>query len=588
MSLPVAKKRKVENLEKDGEPRPGQGVFPNTASVILDTRQAPTYPGDGQSQFLQQGGWVYSSTQGLQAGPLLNNVKLPATGSSSLGTGTDVARLGGSFIPGPGAFGATINPLSGCDRIKYYGSFTGGPEWDTHRGNTILSLRVFIEPNNPVGQPDGSYYIKDFYIKVPDALVFRDNLKQSRKDVATMLNYLIQYRTYRSDFPVPINGWGQWEETAFSNAGSGGYRDPIFSIYLDETSERFVIQMDVSKMAASYNTSASTFVIFDDPYGLTTRGGFWTGFGYANPDFNYASSASQPLVTNSGADVQKTHLRFKSYPGQGIFNFRNPIPSSEFFDTASGGMTEAKYNAERLFMMALLGFNVAAPRGNFQPPSAGNNIYVGVRAPALQDARYVVHNSDEISYDRKLVPFINNGAPSKIGPATFGIDFKSYERGNEGFQYSTRPWGESSEYGGEGFNSSIFISKGASTMRIIVESFNDYGEELLASSEGNAPGRRDYDDFANPLLKTPVDPPFIAYCKYIYPNGPVELDRVTTNFPGWSYYNSPNVLQQSPASILNLQGNYLTKPIDLKTYYDNGARVSITDTQVHFLLNQMF
>lgn len=564
------------------EPLPVQRIYPNTATVVLDSKQSATYTGL-QNVYLQNGGWTYPGTGSFFAGPPADARLLPNS-SSVLSSGTDVSGGGGTSLSGPGHFSATINPLSGCSRTTYFGSYTSGPAWDTHRGNSILSLRIFIEADDIGPSGDGDNYCKDIYIKIPDGIVFRDDIRAARAEVANLMNYLLNNKTYRSDYPRASDGW--------TEPDTGGLLDPgldLFTCWVDDGSQRIKIRMNKENLIDGYKLGGSSFLIFDDPYGLTTRGGQWSGFGYENPNFTYNASAHFPDPTGSALLQEESRRQYKSYPGRGNFLFRETIPLASYTDVNTGAMLKVDYTALKLATYAKLGISPARVFSGLLDDFGIE--YSAVRAAALKDIRYQIISSSELCYDRKIIPLVSQGPPTTIGPNTLGINFITYENHDGEKQYNTRAW-RVNENQSETYHPSVYLAANASTMRITMDITTDWGELLLASIEGQCPGRRDMAaGETNPCLPGGApDPPLVALAKLAYPTGataptPGLADTAGGNFPYWSYYKDPSA---KTGSSIDTASATRTTNRDLRFYFDNLVRVASNDSVIHFLLNDMY
>jgi hypothetical protein len=208
-----------------------------------------------------------------------------------VGTGDITPKYKDNELSSIGGFTATVNSMMGCNYTKYYGSFSSSSEWDTHRGNTIVSLRLFIEPDNM--ESNSPRYIKDVWFKIPDGYVFNnENIRETRFNVSRLFDYVASTKLTGSDFcteemvlsdfihpfnPVTASFLPPWTDHSSSES--------LFTVDMNLTTECLCIKMNTQALAEGYKESLSTFIIFDHKNSVANRGSNWSGFGFFNPNF---------------------------------------------------------------------------------------------------------------------------------------------------------------------------------------------------------------------------------------------------------------------------------------------------------------
>jgi hypothetical protein len=649
------KRKRVDPSQLSGiyqveEPRSVQGVPPSTATMLLDSNQEAR---DGITTRPP----VYSSTYGLTseqgpiftAGPVDHNEKVPFTGGD-VTTGLHNVIPYSAGVDEASHFSSTINPLTGCSRTSYYGSYDSNAEWDTHRGNSILSFRVFIEPK--VQDSAQNYYIHDFWIKVPDGLSFGGGDLQGRNSftvgpdtdkkgfsnarmVADLLSELLASRTWGSSgdrFNLD-KGWNTWQNNTYSEPAAGGGAGQFVPLLTATVTgdNKLLLQFHPERMAGIYTDSNSTFVLFDHPNSLTNRGGLWSGMGIRNPYFGKGhplptTSAPLTFVQSGGGGKGTSPLsgfppRYVTYGLGGGLVEREPIPLTDFITSKTGQIFKTEYDAIKKKTFDLFKIPSSLTRSLFKngsPPSGGGLIagimnignitgyrqaYAGTRIPLMMDTRYVIHSSSELSYDRKMPPYMDKNllAAGPIGSDMIGIDFRESRRSSrtQGTFPLANLWEEDDEILSN-FNANIFLSRTGSTMRIEVFSYNEWGELLLSSPGANTQGMRNTLPGEN-LFQPATSPAlyeWVAYAKHLYPN--VNLDTspallndrknsATGNFPQWSYYDLQGKATFPTTFIESGKvDEFPERRMDFVLYYDNQSRASAGDSVVHFLLNEMY
>jgi hypothetical protein len=607
-------KRARTELDSNDEPIVEQTVSPSTASVILDSQQAPRY-GLGKSAefFTAYGGLVSKNPDSFVPGPLKNNQIIPNPGGTIFSLGNDVPSLESSSVNDVGLFGANINPMSGCERTKYYGSYHDVMEWDTHRGNTLLSIRLFLEPVND-GVANPNYYVEDFFIRIPDGLVFLGDHAKTITDLARLLDFLLFSRTYSSDWGPYNFGWLQPGIESFTPAVSvvtnPGAAPNVFLpiIRCVETPDgKLCLKMDTSNatiFTPSYLGSNSTFVIFDHPNSITNRGGLWSGFGHSNPLLNAKETAEQSGFVDKGASTRFENTdklpRYTTYPLGGTLILRERIPKIQFTNSETSRMDKVNYEKwKKITFDKFVPNEITLGSGGIVPDPTqpfslfgAVNSYPSVRTPMFKDSRYFIHTSDEIAFDRKGPSYFSKTlqSASVAGNLAFGIDFREFETDESAVNGSVGRWRES-VYDGSEFNPAIHLSKNTSLMKIEISSYDEYGDRLTSDPSGNAPQARNL-PAGESFVPVPDLNDHIDYVDFIYsntqPTGNMGSQHsVGVNHPVLSLYG-PKKFISFPTTFTLLQGNISKQPIDLDEYYDNGARIGSGASVVHFFLNEIY
>lgn len=660
------------------EPTPVQGVPPNGASMTFDSMQnAGLVLGEGlgetsQSEFFKAG----VSTK-LRGSDLLTPpqrmasvyppqfpfpASLPIPYTPAAVSKYDILS-NGDGTPGQyenrqesaGNFMARINPLSGCNETTYFGSYTGNAEWDTHKGNSILSFRAFIEPFP--GKP-GGYYIFDFFVKVPDGIVFdgTDPLNE-RLSIMNCLNDLLLQRSFPSGVGPYDQGFAQWNQDtagAFTKpTGNPNIKQPIITCHLTETGELF-FHMDMSSTYwhADYVDGGSTFVLFDHPNSITNRGAGWSGMGFPNPLQTRPFSSQQAVSTSvHGQPYPPTGSAFgglvpshTTYPLGGKLVVRNRILLSQYTDSVAtpGLMAKATYENIRKATFDQFQFVFNGKRNASgvvaQDWTVGISIFNGNsrntlgswgRPPGLKDSRYWIHNSDEISFDRKFIPFADRilKCGGRLGPTTFGVDFRDFSApsaatagmngGGNKPSFTTKPWGEST-YDGVRHNPNIHLAQRTSQMFVAIQTYNEHGEPLLVTGQSQVgvpllrnlmAGEKESTIFK--ITAPTINDNLLTWNSLTMPNileegsGSLAVQsalRYPSLNPIYQFYRIGNrkdfmsgqksILGDAPTGIdssLSGPSDSLDETFDFDVlYYDNGARMSAGDTVVHFFQSEMY
>lgn len=574
-------KRRKGIYEGDTEAIPKVDIPPNKATIILDSAQNPLVHNPLPSNLQFSGGLIGSAVDSTKLFPAFypfsidEKVPVDATKATVLSTGDTRPKFYKDFVSSSSNFSAHINPLTGCSSTKYFGAFTSNAEWDTHRGNSILSFRMFIEPNSE--NLEEPRFIYDFFIKLPDAIVFDGTilLNESRK-IANMINYLLQNCTHPTGEPpnTALRYLPGWSNIWFSN-NTPWVKDPAApdasELYTPIRCEvnnvgQFFFKMDTSDavMDPRYVGSRSTFVIFDHPNSITNRGGRWSGFGYDNPLSAIASSAELAFDPKAnelrGLPYPQSDSKFDTippfttYPLGGTLVEHNTLSvlAYELLNPDWPVVTNPVYNTIRSNLFNKMRFTGLGDRHKLLEPLTINwteepirlfgapNVISASRPPLLRDTRYLVHNSDEINFDSKLNPLtMTTLVGGAVGPTTFGVDFKTFKQpsvGNgssttwmndaqtvlESGAYTSKAWGNST-YDGVLHNPNIFLAKNTSQMTIKIQTFNEYGEPLIGSVAPEGTGLR-----RNLLAGEPhpfpqgatfdIDTTFVGWVKFVYPS----------------------------------------------------------------------
>lgn len=664
------KRRRVSSDRSGGEePRPVQTVLPSSAAMLLDSLQNTGLP-DPSSPVVERDYFkagvaterrvrdTLTSEQRMRiiyppGFPFDARLTIPYTSIPSqykiTDNGDPTPNLLETEQESAGQFTARVNPLTGCSETTYFGSYTGNAEWDTHKGNSILSFRVFIEPA-PAYKETDPFFIFDFFIKIPDGIVFDvSRPDHERQALVYLINDCLTYRCFPTGVGDYSKGWQQWNADPAGvftrpTAANPDIKEPIIQCAINDGTKELFFYMntqDDTKFQLHYQNSGSTFVIFDHPNSMTNRGGRWSGFGFPNP------LISAPLTSQqSSSNAHRLHDEpyppigsaftagqipsFTTYPLGGTLVVREPrILFSDYVDPiANPGeiVDQLTYNAYRLQTFNQFKYVTRGENRNRTTADTildwtvgmtmfgytRNVIGCGGRPPGLKDSRYWAHDSAEISFDRKLVPMVDKilSASGVIDPTTFGVDFKSFSlpSGDSG-TWSVKPWGEST-YDGVKFNPNINLSKNTSQMHLEVRSYNEYGEPLLVT------GRSDQ---GTPLSRNLMAGEKIAT---LFPG-----DGTTNQWTDWNALAMPNILEEgkgvlSPFSTLYYPslnpiyqlyklgyrrgdfgsgakaiipdsnpgpGDTIFETFDFDLlYYDNRARMSSGDSIVHFFQNEMY
>lgn len=600
--------RDWESGSRGDEPMPEQSVPPSTATVMLDSAQVARYREVGRTApiFVGYNGLTSASADAFTAGPIPRNGILPNPNTSVSGAGNNAPAIERASVEDGGKFGAIVNAMSGCDRTKYFGSYHDAMEWDTHRGNSIMSIRMFVEPTDLEG--GSGFYVKDFFLRVPDGLVFAGSVEQDTTKIQQLLNFLLKNKTFNSRFGPHNEGWsqpgitntGHLAVSEFCNPDPGqinGFLPPITCYRTAE--KKLALKMDTTDAATwanEYVGSSSTFVIFDHKNSITNRGGFWSGFGFLNPN-------QERRIEFVSAFGDSSIPRYTTYPLNGGLVLRDELESDLFLDPTTGLISQAVYD--------LVKTNTFARFLQFDTPAAisldentlervvalggAPNIYAAQRLPAFKDSRYFLHTSDEIVFDRKLTSlFFKNmlTAGSSGGNTAFGIDYREYETSEVAQGGSVGRYRESL-YDGAKYNPAINLAKNTSLIRLEIETFNEYGEPLVSDPAGNNPQARNLVP-TEPFMQNADTLDFLAYADFIYPNEkfitpPSEpSDRLrTVNAPVFTLFG-PEPTVAFPNTLDNIDADRIVKPIGLKNYYDNGARMGQRASNIHFLQNQIY
>ena len=598
--------------EASDEPPPRVVFPPSSATVLLDSKQNGYYNLGSSTIDYTNAGLSYGGGEGL---PDVSPVGVGVTvGGNS--RSTRVLRAGNrpdSLLSGDndsmGGFTAAVNPMTGCDRSSYHGSFGANDEWDIHRGNSLFIFRVMMQALPSGGSVTNVF---DLFFKMPDAHVFLGSPGKTQRqltiELAAEMTFLINNRTMRADnLSSAEHGWSVWNHhTLFMTTGK---TEPVFKFDVT-TGGRLVLNMRLTSdtVTADWENSPSTFFVMDHPNSLTCRGGFWSGFGHINPTYSKPNVPFGSKPFSLPDRVGENSARFKTTPFLGYQGFWGlsyktlPDILLEYYaDVAaqnSGevtGVVSADLRKEMnvLFMGQVIA-DVIGSTGiqygnNF---GFGSNQYVATRRPLFKDSRYFIHNSDEMSFDRKLIPFTGDSLVAPVGPDTIGVDFREYGE-NMGRVWRDTP------YEGTRFNPNLHLAKNASLMHLEIQTFNEYGEEIKPSLEGVASGTHRnllVGEAKEAVMDSAGTDPY-RYQKYLYPNVQIDTDAVvptslaTANYPPWAYYDLSFVPINFPMSFNDIdseeQRPNLLLPLD-GSYVDNFARAGVGSSIAHFFLNELY
>jgi hypothetical protein len=586
---------------ESGEPESEITVNPSSAMVLLDTGQVPVYRPGVPPPFGVAMGVTFPDVSGVALLARPPPIRSSDTIENVKSTGGNVAR-DAPTIESLGSFTSRINPMSGCKFTKYYGSYHSGCEWDTHRGNCILPIRVFIPPIDPIATPD--HYIYDFFIKIPDGFVFnQENRFNTAQKFANMLNYLIQHKTWLADWEswrLSPKGWIPLE----GNFGANwrlpfGQSIPLFRVDYTQSGKLNIV-FNNGLLNTQYDLGLAFFVIFDHPNSIINRGGFLTGLGFMNPFYSPKRNAERSYSPNTPLAQMMADSNFEqpplytTYPlGENLVTWKK-IPISTYIDPIAHNMTQANFNTIKAETLAQ--FKSSGPL--VIPFTPFQLVYPGQRIPAMKDSRYFIHNSDEICFSQKVVPLTNKTlkSGSVLGPTTFGVDFRSYEEDNS-LLFTSKPWRDSI-YEGARFNPNIALASHTSLMHVQVQSYDEYGDPILSEVRGDSPDNRNLlpQETVPFVPQAGLDATFISYCNYVYPEiltgQPQDTqDRLPqANWPPFAYYQSVKEIPYptTPQTIRENNSRTTDKNVDFSNYYDNKVRCSVSDTIAHFLQSIMF
>jgi hypothetical protein len=594
-------------LGQDVEPTVEQNVPPSTATVMLDSAQEARY-GAGKSAefFTGYNGLVSKTTSAFEAGPIATDTDFPKANTTLTNTGNNVPGLERTAVADAGKFGAQVNAMTGCERTRYHGSFHDAMEWDTHRGNTILSIRMFIEPN-ATNEETSKKFIKDFFIRIPDGFVFSGQYNEEVEELQIMLDFMLDRKTYATSYGPHNEGWNQPCLTVAGDVAASDYckptgapntfHTPIRCILTPE--RKLALKMDTSNGVVwtdEYVNSNSTFIVYDHPNSLTNRGGFFSGFGYLNP--NRVDTRIRRAAFEGGVIP-----RYTTYPLHGALVPHSELPPSDFIDTVSGEISDlffSLYKARTYSYFTRLDDPSAVtpwPRPLLAKAPFGGapNVYAAPRKPALKDSRFFVHASDEIIFDRKLTSMFDKSmlnAGASGGNAAFGIDYREYETSATAINGPSGRFRESL-YDGAKFNPAINLSSNTSLIRLEVITYNEYGEEMISDPAGNSPQVRNLVP-GESFVPVPASVNFISYLDYIYPTEKM-IRPINATSPRLRSVNVPTMTMVGPSApyrlptsldLLNIKRE--TQVVGLKNYFDNGARMGGRASNVHFLQNEIY
>jgi len=586
-------------------------VEPSTATVLIDEEQTAIFdqvfpyrmfPGTIRGIPPHQYKYIFFDGNSLE---------------TSIQTGNSTENSETSYEGNVQAYTSYINAMSGCRQTAYHGKFSVGGEWDTHRGNSLISLRVFIEPT--VGGAD-KYYIKDYWMILPPGEIFDSaDYTSEAENACYLIDYCIGTKLNLSrtgDWRSEIMGDLKRTADSTPNAGSVVWMDQtnltdniyLFSCRFNRSTQQYSIKMNNQALAANYKGSISTFAIFDHPNSMMNRGWHWSGFGYLNKNY---SAGVEPFVAEESAAFPYTVYPFvfpSDGSGEPLFGellLRDYLEDSFFKDVETGEVTAGNYHLQRAYIMETkLGFAHDA-----QMNYGGVNTYTACRSPALKDCRYIIYTSEELCFDQKAIPFQNVGIYSNIPSQTFGVYLNSFNDGEknnlkQGFNFP----GRGKKYREDGwvgvhYNPIISLAKNTSVQKVSIQTKNDHGELIkpsLLSTMPFFPQVRHANDTTLYTIGGGIPPYAPAYI----PSNTPRLNFAENYFGRFGHStHSANLYNMLPYfaffdnKLKHLQGPTVFHTVDLckktimhdlKWYIDDKVRISSGDRPVHFLQNNIY
>ena len=232
----------------DDEPAVDINIYPNTATVSLDTHKAnilPVYEKMG----VKPNNEVYANASYVASRFIASNKE----GNNSA-----------SIID-------QINAMSGCARHKYFGDFGVDPEYGFHTGNMLLPMRIFVDASGG----GTNYRVIDGFFKLPEGLSFVTN--NWGGEILRLVDYITELFSglyWFSALNIYANGG---DATAIPGAGDwyGIGDDPIKCTITGDN--RLAFYIDTTVISPGYTV---TFRLLDHPNAIWSRGAFISGTGY--------------------------------------------------------------------------------------------------------------------------------------------------------------------------------------------------------------------------------------------------------------------------------------------------------------------
>jgi len=591
-------------------------VPPVSGTVMLDSKQESENQGHQNTEH-HQGGLYLSKPSGLTPETPITDPfqKFPLDGASVKSSGFVPPNQAGLGVNGASAekmwssaFGAKVNPMTGCDRTKYWGALKGHDEWDIHRGNSLISMRIFVSPQldfipNTPPDPLHPHFVGDFFFKLPDAEVFKGGIpyEELMNSYALKLKYILNNKAYCSDYGPHVGGWFRWS-TVFGEFHALMGDQDCFDVTVS-SDLRFEIRFELPEGVEGYTEqpNSSTFILFDHENSATNRGGWWSGFGYPNSlyDKTASSEGGGSRLEQLGLDSRRVKLPsnptpHKTYPGDawclrnfpaGDWTSRGGVPVIPVgdyinLDFGNRSMTKASSDKAKLAVTAALGMSGGDTERRYLEGGGAfdffgsPNFYPAQRRPLFKDSRYMMINSDEMSDDRKTLPLLAKTNKGSLGVTTMGVDFREFSGINESSGESWgRTWGED-QYEGVAYNPTLSLNPGGSHMKLDLTTYNEYGELLKPGSGGvmGGVGR-------NLLAGETFRMGWRGEVDHMYSTGP---DTALSASPIFTLFAAPI---SYPTSLAIQAQTHLTNPKDLDYYVDDEARIGESDTVLHFFQN---
>lgn len=392
------------SMRQDSEPPVDVNISANTATVLLDTKRNNITP-----PYLTKG--VLPDNEVIVAGSVVE----------SRGISYDVVGKNSANII------SSINAMTGCQRFRYFGDFSTGPDYGFHTGNSLIVVRFVVAKI-----ASGDERIIDIFVKIPTGLSFmtEDADAESTRlreyiDVLFAGPYWFESRNvyYNDSDAFEIPGKGTW------------YSDGIFRCKLTGD-KRLIFYIDQTKLIDDYKAD---FRILDHPNAITSRGAGISGAGVLST----ATSSQGAAVFYAYDDSVFPPLTYSDLA----------IQASDFTDLHEGIITNPLE-----FIIAVKNTKIVT------------HAYICQRPPALLDARYYIINIPEATFD------------SKTGIITNQL-FISFETvGVQMMDFLNKRNRELDEDQGLDFvftNPMTNLSPNCSTMSLQVSRMNDFGEDTF-------------------------------------------------------------------------------------------------------------